>query len=329
MISRKDLFTVIAALLFLFFTGDLAWTGDQPTVPTGEIAASVDGKIITRGEVEDIYLKWQKKTEARGQTIPENQVLAIKKQVLEQLIKKELLLAESARQHVSISDGEVKEAIAQIKKGFPNEEAFTQSLARSGIKLENLEKEVRDQRAINQLTEKRVEMELKTTAADAEAFYDKNKHMFEHPKQVRASHILVKVDKEAGPEEDTKAREKIEALLKRLQSGEDFGSVARETSDDSVSASRKGDLGFFRKEQMVPEFSEAAFALPIGQISNVVKTKFGYHVIKVTEIRPAGTTPYDEVKDRIIKHLQSQERRKKINEYVESLQKKAAIQISF
>lgn len=328
MISRNLLSVAIAALLSIFFNGDPAWTADQPSAPKEEVAASVDGKTITRAQLEEAYLKWKKSAEAGGRPVPEDQIPGIKKQILDQLINKELLIAESLRQKVSIPEKEVEEAFARMKKSFPQEEAFAQALEKSGMKISDLEKEIRNQLAIRKLIESKTAGELKVTDEETHAFYDKNKEVFKRQQEVRASHILVKVDNKAGLEADKKARDKIDGILKRIRKGDDFAAVAKETSEDP-SASRGGDLGYFTKEKMVPEFSQTAFALQIDQTSEVVKSRFGYHIIKVTDIRPEEYEPYDQVKSQIIQFIHRQERMKNLKEYVDSLREKANIQIKF
>ena len=128
--------------------------------------------------------------------------------------------------------------------------------------------------------------------------YNLNQSKYETKEQVRASHILVKAD----ANNDAEAKSKAEKILSRLKK-EDFGKVAAEVSDDPGSKVKKGDLGFFGQGQMVPEFEKAAFSLPIGQVSDLVKSNFGYHIIKVTEKKPYSKTSLDTVKNEIAKNI--------------------------
>ena len=134
--------------------------------------------------------------------------------------------------------------------------------------------------------------------------YEKNKEtMYKHPEERRASHILVKVGAETKPEEAEAAKTKAEAILARARAGEDFAKLAKETSDDTASAQDGGDLGWFGTGRMVPEFEKAAFALSEGQISDLVRSPFGFHIIKSTGSRPAGYRPFEEVRDQIRQQL--------------------------
>ena len=140
---------------------------------------------------------------------------------------------------------------------------------------------------------------VQVTDAELQAFYDENADRFRHPEQRRASHILIRVSPDAPSAEREAARQKIDGILARAKAGEDFAALATASSQDPVSAAQGGDLGYFGRGQMVPAFEEAAFATPEGAISGVVETQFGYHILKVTGARAAGTVPLDEVREEI------------------------------
>ncbi len=131
------------------------------------------------------------------------------------------------------------------------------------------------------------------------ARYDATRENWKSGESVRADHILVKLAQTATPAEDAAAKSKAQGLLNQLRGGADFATLAKKSSDDPGSATRGGDLGFLTREQLVPEFANPAFSLPIGQLSDLVKTSYGYHIIKVVEKRPAGYKPFEDVKDQI------------------------------
>jgi peptidyl-prolyl cis-trans isomerase D len=135
--------------------------------------------------------------------------------------------------------------------------------------------------------------------AELRARYDVTKENWKSGDSVRADHILVKLAQAATPAEDAAAKSKAQGLLNQLRGGADFAALAKKSSDDPGSATRGGDLGFLTREQLVPEFANPAFSLPIGQLSDLVKTSYGYHIIKVMEKRPAGYKPFEDVKDQI------------------------------
>jgi peptidyl-prolyl cis-trans isomerase C len=178
---------------------------------------------------------------------------------------------------------------------------------------------------INNLVEKEVAGKIVVSEAEAKKFYDENLDKFKQNEAVRASHILCGVDASATPEEKKKAKEKAEALRKRVLAGEDLAAIAKSDSTCPSSA-QGGDLGFFEKGQMVPPFEQAAFALKPGGISEVVETQFGYHIIKQTEKREAATAKFEEVKERLIRYLKGQKVQKGVNDRLVELREKVKIE---
>ena len=155
------------------------------------------------------------------------------------------------------------------------------------------------------------------------ALYDEHSDRYVTPEQRRASHILVSLPPDAGDDAEKKAREKAEALLARLEKGESFEALAKESSDDPGSASKGGDLGFFSQGMMTPEFETAAFALEKGGRSGIVKSTFGFHIIEVTDIKPQQAKSFDEVHDELVKEYLAQERGDLFTEKAETLANKA------
>jgi peptidyl-prolyl cis-trans isomerase D len=155
------------------------------------------------------------------------------------------------------------------------------------------------------------------------ALYDEHADRYVKPEQRRARHILVSLPPDAGPDAEKQARAKAESLLARLEKGESFETLAKESSDDPGSASKGGDLGFFSKGMMTPEFETAAFALEKGARSGIVKSGFGFHIIEVTDIVPQQAQPFDEVRDELVKEYLTQERGDMFTEKAELLANKA------
>ncbi|HSG27979.1 MAG TPA: peptidylprolyl isomerase [Candidatus Krumholzibacterium sp.] len=165
----------------------------------------------------------------------------------------------------------------------------------------------------------------KADETKAREFYDSNTERFAKPEQIRASHVLLKV--EPADTEETRAakRKSIEDIRARLVAGEDFATGASEHSD-CPSAANGGDLGYFGRGQMVKPFEDAAFALQLNEISPIVETRFGYHVIKVTEKTPGGMTPFEDVSMDIAQYLDGMTRQQELEKYVTALRDVATIE---
>ena len=155
-------------------------------------------------------------------------------------------------------------------------------------------------------------------ADDVKTYYEQNKARYGAPEERRASHILIKVEPGAKDADKQAARAKAEELLKQARGGADFAALAKANSQDPGSATQGGDLGFFARDTMVKPFADAAFALKEGELSGVVESEFGMHVIKLTGIKPGSTKTFDQVKPEIEAELKQQQAAKKFAESAES-----------
>jgi peptidyl-prolyl cis-trans isomerase C len=164
---------------------------------------------------------------------------------------------------------------------------------------------------------------------DMRLYYKMNKDEFTTPEMVRARDIFIKVDKSAPDKVRKEAREKAEEILKKVKKGEDFPKLASEYSDDQTARERGGDLGFFKRGVMVPEFENAAFSLKPGQVSNVVETPQGFHIIKLEAKKEAGTEPYEKVKDKVRELVLNQIKKTKVEEFVEKAMRDAGVKFNF
>jgi peptidyl-prolyl cis-trans isomerase C len=303
--------------------------GTAPSPPKQDAnaanAALVNGKAIPMSEYEAGIEQLNRQIAMTGRNSEEKDMPALKKKVLDSLISRELLRQEVEKRGIKVDDAEVNAQLEAVKKGSSPED-FAKSLKQMNITEKELRDHMASQLAIRKLIEKELGSKIVVTPQEVKAFYDGNPDVFKTPPMIRASHILVKVDKGATADEKAKALEKIKAVQKRLQNGEDFAQVAKEVSD-CPSKENGGDLNFFQKGQMVPPFEDAAFSLQQGQISGIVETEFGYHIIKMTDKKDQSTVPFDEIKPRIEQHLKSEKMSQEFPKFVESLKSKAKIEV--
>jgi peptidyl-prolyl cis-trans isomerase C len=179
-----------------------------------------------------------------------------------------------------------------------------------------------------QYLQKEVLSKVTVSDKEAKAYYDKNVDLFKSPEQVKARHILIQVPKEASEDDKKKLKEKAEELNKQVKAGEDFAKLAEANSDDPGTKAKGGDLGFFSKGAMVPAFEQAAFSLKPGEVSGVVESDFGYHIIKVDEKKEAVVEPYDTIKDKVKQQALREKQEARVTEFVEKALKDAKVMIN-
>lgn len=294
----------------------------------GVTSAAVQGPVakVNGVLIDAVELRRAEKVLLRGQTLPAEQQPLLEKQAVEQLVSAELLYQAAAKSDAKVLDKDLEAKLAQDKSRFKDEQEFEKTIK----DLEMNEKDLREYVRRGLLISRFIDSAFvsKTTVSDAEvkAFYDENSDKFKRDESVKASHILIGVDGKASADEKSKAREKAEKLRKELKGGADFAALAKANST-CPSSQQGGDLGFFGKGQMVPSFEKAAFALKPGEISDVVETQFGYHIIKLTDRKPASVTALKDVKGKIEDYLKGQKVNEAIQKYLADARKTAKVEI--
>jgi len=217
--------------------------------------------------------------------------------------------------------------LAEIRKGFPTEEAFKQGITAQGLTLEQLKSQAKTSLEVAKVIETEVNAKVAVQEPEVKGFYDQNLAQFKQGDTVHAAHILIGLPQGATPEQKAQAKTKAATVLKTVKAGGDFATLARANSSDPGSAPNGGDLGFFPKGQMTPAFEEAAFKLKPGTVSPLVETPFGFHIIKVIERRPPRTAPFDEVSAKIKEYLEQGQRGQKLEQFVEQVKAKGKVEI--
>jgi peptidyl-prolyl cis-trans isomerase C len=287
------------------------------------VLARVNGEEVTKVDFDRLIKNME--LSANG-PIPAERRDDIFRKALDQLVTYTVLTQETRARKVAVTDAEVEGQIKQMRSQFQNEQDFTKALAARGMSLEKLKADTRIDLSINKMMEAEAATGQPPADAQVREFYDKNPDKFKQDEAVRASHILFKVEESADAATKKKVRDEAEAVLKQVRAGADFGELAKKHSADG-SAQQGGDLNFFTKGQMVPAFDQAAFALKPGEISDIVTTQFGYHIIKVTDRRPASAVPFEQVSDRIKEYLTEQQKQQKVEAFIESLKQKSKIEV--
>lgn len=297
---------------------------DEKKIPDGAVA-TVNGIVITQDVFDKEMAHVRSQFARSGRPLSESQSADIKKRILETLINRELLYQESQHKNIKIEDKELNEQFDIVKKRFPSEKEYKATLLKLNITEAELKSEIREGLAIQQFVDKYLAQEVKVSEADVKDFYKNNPNMFTRPEQVKASHILIKVDSQADEATKDQANKKIKDIQKKLQAGQDFASLASEFSEGPSNVNG-GDLGYFSRGQMLKPFEDAAFKLKPGEVSDIVETRAGYHLINVVDRKPESVVEYEEVKDKIAQHLEQDKKGRAVKADIEKLKEKAVIE---
>ncbi|MCA9729782.1 MAG: peptidylprolyl isomerase [Candidatus Eisenbacteria bacterium] len=286
---------------------------------TGEptrVVAQVGDEQITLGDVNRVV---QAIRMSRPRDIDPNAPNAVlQKKAVDNLVDQKVLVLAAREQGMGVKDDEFDVAVAQVKARFPTPEAFTVALGQQGMTEEQFLQSFRADMTIRNFVQKAFADTVTVTPEQARAYFDAHPDEFTNPESVHARHILMRLSPGATPEVDAAAHDRAQTALTRIRAGEDFVAVASEISEDETTKGTGGDLGFFLPGQMVAPFDSVSFALSPGAVSDLVKTQFGYHIIKVEEKRPAGPMNYDEIESQLISKLQQDRVNEHVTAYLES-----------
>lgn len=297
---------LVALLVIALIVAVILNAGKLKELFGSDVAATVNGEEITWSQIDKEYA-----------TVPESMKTYITREaLLNQTINELVIKQEVDRRGIAIDDAYLAVMIDNVKSQFSDEESFNQALETYGTTYDELVSQLRLSLQLNKMLETDLPI-LKVNDSEIGAFFEENKVSLSVPEQVRASHILVN---------DSETAEEIMDLLK---GGADFAELAKNYSIDTASATYGGELGYFGKGTMIPEFEDAAFGLEIGEVSEPIKSKFGYHIIKLTDKKPAEEAKLDEKTRALIELSLFNEKwdanKEAVNEYLAALTGKAEI----
>jgi peptidyl-prolyl cis-trans isomerase C len=340
MIKSVVLLCAVAPLVALGASAPPAGLTNVPATPpsakgdvlaTNTVIAKGKGVSVTRGQLDDEVVRIRANAAVQGRLLPPD----LEQQVLDGLITRQLLLTKTTEADKVKGKEQFLAALQKIKTTQKmTDEEFNQKLVQQlrllSMTRDEWEKQSMEQATIPIVLER--DLKITVTSDQIKKFYDENPARFEQPEMARAAHILIGTrDQTAGTpmSDEAKAAKKkqIDDLLKRARAGEDFAKLAKEFSDDPGSKDRGGELNPFPRGAMMPEFEAAAFSLNTNQISDVVTTPYGFHIIKLYEKMPAKKLPLDQVAPDIKEFLLQREISTLLPDYVQKLKKDAGVQI--
>ncbi len=316
---KRFVFTILAFLTTLVPVRIHAEVVDQ-------IVAIVNDDIVTFSELKKvlnpIYMQYEKMYE--GDELVEKMVKA-RNEVLQQLISNKLLTQAAKSKGVTVDPKDIDERIAQIKERFPGEDAMTKALANDGLTLDNLKKNIEEQLLVRGLVQQELAHKAMVSPKEVETFYREHIGDFSEGETIDVCNILIK-HKKRDPSEPDKAWEMINNLHKEIKGGANFEVMAQRYSE-GPNADKGGDMGFFPRGSMMKEIEDVAFNMKAGEVSEVIKTELGYHILFLKARKASRQIPLTEVSKDIEKELFQQKIEEAKGEYVKDLRQKAYIKI--
>lgn len=321
-------------LTFVTFSSLPSFTAlaEEPRKTNPDLVAKVNGAVIT---VKMLNQAMEERIPATGhRTLSEKRLAEIKKQELDKLIIRELLLQEAQRRGIKADSGEVESELSKIKGRFPSEKEFRRALHRQGLTPTDVHKGLERHLLIQKLLEK-VHSTVTVSPEELKRYYDEHPDQFVLPEAVRLRQILIKVDPGGSRQDWEEGQKKARDLVAQARQssassgGSDFAGLARQYSEDETTRSQGGNSGLLHRGMMeVKEVEEAAFTLPVGEVSQPIQTLHGYLIIKVEERQPAKQLSFSEInKDLLKREMEESARQRSLLELIADLKAKAEITI--
>lgn len=285
---------------------------------------------VKQSQVDQAFIAYQANLAARQQTIPENQRVGIESNLLSRLVVTQILLGKANADDKARAKETRDKLMAKTLKSFPSEDLFIQQLRGSGLTREQFSQQILEQATCEVVIERELKGNITVSDGDVKKFFDENPARFEQPEMVRASHVLISaLDMETRQPLTSEQKREKEVLAKRLRDravkGENFSALVREFSEDPGAKNNDGEYTFARG-QMVKPFETAAFSLQTNQVSDVVESQLGFHIIKLAEKIPAKKLELEAVKTNIREGLIQRELQLQLPDYFQKLIKAAGVE---
>jgi peptidyl-prolyl cis-trans isomerase SurA len=310
--------------LFLLFFG-LISPGEAVV---DRIVAVVNQEIITLSEVQKRSHLLQEEILTEDRLERRQRVQEVFRKVLERLIDEKLIDQEAKKSGIKVPSREIEGAIEEMKRrNALDQENFEKLLAAEGLTVESLKKEIEKQLLRTKVINWAVKVEPKAGEKELRDFYQDHIDRYRINESYRISHIFFLIPKDASLEQSREIRKKSLKVLERIRGGEDFGEMALLYSEDPSSRKDRGDMGYFKKGELLPALEREAVHLRVGEVSGLIRTDVGYHIIKLLDRKGGESLPFEEVKEKVRADHYNREMEKAFQQFLSKLKEKSVIQI--
>jgi len=291
------------------------------------IVAIVNQEIITLSEVQKLAGPLQEEVQGKDRLERRERIHEVHRKVLDRLIEEKLLDQEVKKAGVKVTSKEVEGALEEIKRrNAITQEELEKALEKEGLTLEAYKKEIEKKIQRMKIVNWAVRVEPKAGERELKDFYQKNIARYRTNESYRPGQIFFLVSKEASQEEVREIRRKCQRVLEKIKGGEDFGEMALLYSED-ISAKDRGDLGYFKRGELLPELEKEALRLKVGEVSGIIRTSLGFHIIKLTDRKGGDPPPFEEIREKVQTDYYEREMEKALQQFLTTLKEKSVIEI--
>jgi parvulin-like peptidyl-prolyl isomerase len=335
---------LISSLLLLIPTGLVAKEKEFTLggKPVPQVIAKVNGTPINLEKLKREFFAFKIRSERMGRDVKTNEEIPIGRELLKELVGRELVVQKAKALNITITDEKIESQLKSIEDQFPSHEGFLTALAFQHMSIEALREKINRTLLEDELIRREIAPKVEIKDEESQQYYDENITTFTKPVLYRLSHIHTSTINPSGKAEDeqsqkkakrlasminAEAEEKIYSILKKVKAGENFGELAKQFSEDDASREMGGYLGDLHQQSTIPEIGEAMVKLNEGETSGIIKSQFGYHILKLDEIIPSQLIPFADTKTDIMNILLKRKTKKLFIEYISDLKSNATIQV--
>ena len=308
---------------FLFLYGPISLS----EAVVDRVVAVVNQEIITLSEVEKWVDPLKQEIVAEDRLERRERIVGLLRRVLDKLIEEKLIDQEAKKSGIKISSKEIEATLEEVRRrNAVTQEDLEKALAVEGLTLETYKKQIEKSLQRQKLINWSVKVETGAGEKELREFYQKNVGRYRTNETYRPGHILLVIPRGATSEEIREIRKKGQKVLEKIKGGEDFGEMALLYSQDA-SGKNRGDLGYFKKGELFPVFEKEALRLKVGEVSGLLRTEFGYHIIKLLDRKGVDPLPFEEVREKVKADYYEDEMEKAFKQFLSTLKEKSIIEI--
>lgn len=316
--------TAVAAAMICF----AGWSGAAAQTQNGSVLAVVNEVAITQQDLSTEAAQLKAELQFRNRPLNNGQLSRLRKQLIENLIDRELLYQQAQQRNIRIQKRWVDRSVKELKNQLGSRAAYQRFLENTGISESMLHARIQKGLIVRRLLRREVIRHIKVSEAEMQAFYREHTEYFQRKERIRVRHILIAFGDGNDKVERGNALLRIQSIQLMLHENADFAALALEHSDDP-SKVRGGDIGYLERQQLTKDFAEAAFTLEAGEVSDIVETRFGYHLIKAIDRIPPSRMAYRNARAKIERTLRRNKEKKATKAYLAQQRRRASISRSY